>query len=100
MSQWFGHGVTFFLLLLGLHNSNYWNGFKCGRGLAPDSGGSVSIAVTDVPPSGASPLPHWIFIAHKVLFTTVHCQLQICSIVQPELFILFKLEHAFEPIPL
>ncbi|AZF25210.1 hypothetical protein C4J90_1021 [Pseudomonas sp. R2-60-08W] len=31
---------------------------KCGRGLAPDSGVSVSIFLTDPPPSGASPLPH------------------------------------------
>ena len=32
---------------------------KCGRGLAPDEGVSVNTSVTDPPPSGASPLPHW-----------------------------------------
>ena len=31
---------------------------KCGRGLAPDEGVSVTYLLTDPPPSGASPLPH------------------------------------------
>ncbi len=35
---------------------------KCGRGLAPDSGGSVGIYLTETPPSGASPLPHLIYV--------------------------------------
>ncbi len=35
---------------------------KCGRGLAPDSGGSVDIYLTETPPSGASPLPHLISV--------------------------------------
>ena len=30
----------------------------CGRGLAPDSGGSGNTWLTDLPLSGASPLPH------------------------------------------
>src|SRR5450830_1669518 len=30
---------------------------QCGRGLAPDSSGSANKAVSDPPPSGASPLP-------------------------------------------
>ncbi|AZE90075.1 hypothetical protein C4J97_3381 [Pseudomonas orientalis] len=33
---------------------------KCGRGLAPDSGASVTDVFTDTPSSGASPLPHWV----------------------------------------
>ncbi|PRA21871.1 hypothetical protein CQZ99_26045 [Pseudomonas poae] len=37
-------------------------GGKCGRGLAPDSGGSVTNAVTDTQPSGASSLPHLICV--------------------------------------
>src|SRR5450830_485075 len=32
---------------------------QCGRGLAPDGGGSVHSWVTDTSPSGASPLPHF-----------------------------------------
>src|SRR5450830_1383169 len=32
---------------------------QCGRGLAPDSGGSVTGFVADSPLSGASPLPHF-----------------------------------------
>ncbi len=35
---------------------------KCGRGLAPDSGGSVGIYLAETPPSGASPLPHLISV--------------------------------------
>ena len=35
---------------------------KGGRGLAPDSGGPVDTFLTEAPPSGASPLPHWISI--------------------------------------
>jgi len=31
---------------------------KCGRGLAPDRGGSLMHVVADTLPSGASPLPH------------------------------------------
>ncbi|AZE94453.1 hypothetical protein C4J96_2335 [Pseudomonas orientalis] len=31
----------------------------CGRGLAPDDGGSVRVFATDTPQSGASPLPHF-----------------------------------------
>ena len=33
-------------------------GKKCGRGLAPDEGVSVTYLLTDPAPSGASPLPH------------------------------------------
>ena len=33
-------------------------GKKCGRGLAPDEGVSVTYWLTDPAPSGASPLPH------------------------------------------
>ena len=36
------------------------NRIKCGRGLAPDGGGSAKQSLTDTPSSGASPLPHWI----------------------------------------
>ncbi|AZE92884.1 hypothetical protein C4J95_0754 [Pseudomonas orientalis] len=36
------------------------NAVKCGRGLAPDSGGSVTYVLTDTPQSGASPLPHFV----------------------------------------
>ncbi|AZE90050.1 hypothetical protein C4J97_3356 [Pseudomonas orientalis] len=32
---------------------------ECGRGLAPDSGGSVKVASADPLLSGASPLPHF-----------------------------------------
>jgi hypothetical protein len=35
---------------------------KCGRGLAPDSCGPVGIYLAEPPPSGASPLPHWISV--------------------------------------
>ncbi len=34
-------------------------GQKCGRGLAPDGSVSVTTCMTDLPPSGASPLPHF-----------------------------------------
>ena len=42
--------------------SRHWDGAdtpqsNCGRGLAPDSGGSVTDKLTVPPPSGASPLP-------------------------------------------
>jgi hypothetical protein len=37
--------------------SDLWRS-NCGRGLAPDSSGSVTAASTDTPSSGASPLPH------------------------------------------
>jgi len=35
---------------------------KCGRGLAPDSGGSVGFYLAETPSSGASPLPHLIYV--------------------------------------
>ena len=35
-------------------------GKKCGRGLAPDEGVSVTYLLTDPAPSGASPLPHLV----------------------------------------
>src|SRR5450830_1831986 len=37
-------------------------GENCGRGLAPDGGGSDTDVVTDTPTSGASPLPHLICV--------------------------------------
>ncbi|AZF08866.1 hypothetical protein C4J93_0640 [Pseudomonas sp. R2-37-08W] len=33
---------------------------QCGRGLAPECGISVDESVPDPPPSGASPLPHFL----------------------------------------
>ena len=39
----------------------------CGRGLAPDGGESATDAVTDTPPSGASPLPHWTAVTVKAV---------------------------------
>jgi hypothetical protein len=35
---------------------------QCGRGLAPDSGGSEKDELNDTPQSGASPLPHWVCV--------------------------------------
>ncbi|TVT89881.1 hypothetical protein FPT15_16185 [Pseudomonas sp. RGB] len=37
---------------------------KCGSGLAREYGGPVIYKPTDTPPSGASPLPHWICADH------------------------------------
>src|SRR5450830_1151212 len=34
-------------------------GQECGRGLAPDSSVSANTCMTEPPPSGASPLPHF-----------------------------------------
>ncbi len=39
--------------------SNAWRS-KCGRGLAPDGGGSATNFLAGTPSSGASPLPHLI----------------------------------------
>src|SRR5450830_1872631 len=44
-----------------------WNAVKnCGRGLAPDGGGSVTHELTDTPLSGASPLPHRFFSVYRI----------------------------------
>ena len=43
--------------------------FKCGRGLAPDGGGSVINKLTVTPLSGASPLPHWAVVFGGFGFT-------------------------------
>jgi hypothetical protein len=43
---------------------NYATGL-CGRGLAPDSGTSVTDPVPDRLQSGASPLPHWTVVTVK-----------------------------------
>jgi hypothetical protein len=40
---------------------------KCGRGLAPDSAGSVTDTEADTLQSGASPLPHLISIRLKIV---------------------------------
>jgi hypothetical protein len=51
-----------FLLLLGLIADlivEAESGQKCGRGLAPDGGASVTFALTDMPSSAASPLAHF-----------------------------------------
>jgi hypothetical protein len=45
---------------------------KCGRGLAPDGGVSVSTSVTDPPPSGASPLPHWKYAQPENIAQNIH----------------------------
>ena len=39
----------------------------CGRGFAPDGGGSATDAVTDTLPSGASPLPQWAAVTVKAV---------------------------------
>ncbi|WP_338510137.1 hypothetical protein [Pseudomonas poae] len=83
MSQWFGHGVTCIFIVIGLTQSKGCNPANVGRGLAPDDGGSVSLFVADPLQSGASPLPHLIFIARKVLFSTVHCQPQTVQLFSP-----------------
>ncbi len=44
---------------------------KCGRGLAPDEGGSVNACVADIPPSGASPLPHFLSHCTKAIVGSV-----------------------------
>ncbi len=38
---------------------------QCGRGLAPDSGGSETDVPNDTPQSGASPLPHWTAVRFR-----------------------------------
>ncbi len=43
---------------LGISEGLWTVQIKCGRGLAPDSGGSVTLMSTDTLLSGASPLPH------------------------------------------
>src|SRR5450830_2065587 len=44
-----------------------WNTAKnCGRGLAPDGGGSVNSWVADTLLSGASPLPHGFFSVCRI----------------------------------
>ena len=38
---------------------------QCGRGLAPDSGGSDKQMQADTQSSGASPFPHWIAVSFR-----------------------------------
>ncbi|MGL6092372.1 MAG: hypothetical protein ACRC07_20235, partial [Pseudomonas paracarnis] len=62
-------------------------------GLPAMAMGQAQHLQTDAPPSRASPLPHLIFVAHKVLFTTVHCQPRQCSVVQPDCSLLNIMIH-------
>ncbi|CAD0265609.1 hypothetical protein DENIT_60432 [Pseudomonas veronii] len=61
---------------------------KCGRGLAPDGGGSVMHVVADTLPSGASPLPHLDLHGsnrpHSVFALALRCGLIANLILQAE----------------
>ncbi len=45
---------------------------KCGRGLAPDGGVSVTVVLSGPPLSGASPLPQWNVFFQGFLCASTH----------------------------
>jgi hypothetical protein len=63
-------------------------GQKCGRGLAPDGGGSLMHVVADTLLSGASPLPHLDLYGsdrpHSVFALALRCGLIVNLILEAE----------------